>query len=84
MAAHTMELSGCFRFFKNIFTAVCTLLTLLLIFQELYSFVVLKPTSISGEEKVLEASDLPEAVQFSAGIDTLCMVFIIVMITNSS
>ena len=62
MAAHTMELSGCFRFFKNIFTAVCTVLTLLLIFQELYSFVVLKPTSISGEEKVLEASDLPEVV----------------------
>ena len=57
-----VELSGCFRIFKNIFTTVCTALTLLLIFQELYSFAVLKPTSISSEEKVLQASDLPEVV----------------------
>ena len=57
-------LSACFGFFtfKNIFTAVCTALTLLLIFQELYSFAVIKPTSISTEEKVLQPNDLPEVV----------------------
>ena len=64
MAANMVELSGCFGFFsfKNIFTSVCTALTLLLIFQELYSFAVIKPTSISTEEKVLQASELPELV----------------------
>ena len=74
MAAHMVRLSfGCFGFFtfKNIFTLVCTALTLILIFQELYSFAVLKPTSIYREEKVLEARDLPEVVICAdPGLDT--------------
>ena len=48
--------------FGNILTLVCSLLTLLLISQELYSFLVIKPTTTSKEEKELQPSDLPEIV----------------------
>ena len=47
---------------KNIFTAVCTILTALLIFKELFSFAVLRPTNTYQEEKQLDRSDLPEVV----------------------
>ena len=47
---------------KNIFGVVCTILTLLLIFQELFSFAVLRPTNTYQEEKQLDRSDLPEIV----------------------
>ena len=46
----------------NIFTAVCTALTALLIFKELFSFSVTRPTNTYEEEKQLERSDLPEVV----------------------
>ena len=48
--------------FGNILTLVCSLFTLLLISQELYSFVAIKPTTTSKEEKELQTSDLPEIV----------------------
>ena len=47
---------------KNVFTAVCTILTGLLIFKELFSFAVLRPTNTYQEEKQLDRSDLPEIV----------------------
>ena len=47
---------------KNIFTTVCTALTAFLIFKELFSFAVIKPTNTYEEGKELERSDLPEVV----------------------
>ena len=47
---------------KNVFTAVCTILTALLIFKEVFSFAVLRPTNTYQEEKQLDRSDLPEIV----------------------
>ena len=47
---------------KNIFTTVCTALTTFLIFKELFSFAVIKPTNTYEEEKEVERSDLPEVV----------------------
>ena len=38
----------------------CTVLTFLLICQELFTFVVTKPTSMSTQEKELQMKDLPE------------------------
>ena len=54
----------CSHFFtaKNFFTLACSVLTLLLLFQELYNFVVTKPTSTSQEEKQLKTSDIPDVV----------------------
>ena len=48
--------------FKNVFTLVCTILSALLIFQELFSFAVTRPTITYQEEKELDRSDLPEVV----------------------
>ena len=47
---------------KNIFTTVCTALTTFLIFKELFSFAVTKPTNTFEEEKEVEKGDLPEVV----------------------
>ena len=40
----------------------CTLLTLLLICQEVYEFAILRPTGTSTEERDLESGDFPETV----------------------
>ena len=56
---------------RKIFKIFCTLLTLLLIGQELFTFVIVKPTTTSKEEKDLESSDLPEVVVcLEPGFDT--------------
>ena len=47
---------------KNFFISICGLLTLFLICQELFTFVVEKPTSTSREEKDIEIKDIPEVV----------------------
>ena len=46
----------------RIFKFICSLLTLLLICQELYCFAVTKPTVTSAEEKDIDIRDLPEVV----------------------
>ena len=48
--------------FKNTFTLICSILTLALIYQVLFTYVVEKPTTTSKEEKELEITDLPEVV----------------------
>ena len=48
--------------FRNLSALICSVLTLVLICQELYTFVAIKPTSTSNEEKALETRDLPETV----------------------
>ena len=47
---------------ERVFKFTCTLLTLLLICQELYYFAVTKPTVTSAEEKGIDIRDLPEVV----------------------
>ena len=47
---------------NTLFTLICTILTLLLICQELFTFAVVKPTTTSQEEKELETNDLPDVV----------------------
>ena len=47
---------------KTVFTLICTILTVCLICQELVTFTIEKPTTISKERKELETSDLPEVV----------------------
>ena len=47
---------------KNVSTVVCTILTALLTFKELFSFAVTRPTITYQEEKELDRSDLPEVV----------------------
>ena len=48
--------------FKNAFTILCSFLTLALIFQVMFTYVVTKPTTTSKEEKKLEITDIPEVV----------------------
>ena len=48
--------------FKNAFTILCSFLTLALIFQVMFTYVVKKPTTTSKEEKKLEITDIPEVV----------------------
>ena len=47
---------------RTILKLICTLLTCFLLIQELYTFVVTKPTLTFIEEKKLEVEDLPEVV----------------------
>ena len=47
---------------KNCLTLLCASLTLFLIYRELVTFAVTKPTISSKEEKELETRDLPEVV----------------------
>ena len=47
---------------KYLFTSLCIGLTLLLIYQELVNFVIIRPTSNSFAEKKLETTDIPEVV----------------------
>ena len=55
---------------KKVFTFLCTILTLLLIYQELVAFAITKPTSNFQEEKRLEARDIPEVLLcFEPGFD---------------
>ena len=48
--------------FKNIFTILCLVITLFLIFELLVTFVREKPTTTTKLEKELETSDLPNVV----------------------
>ena len=57
--------------FRNCLKLICTLLTLFLICQELFTFVVEKPTTTSKEEKVFDFTDIPIVVIcLEPGIDT--------------
>ena len=47
---------------KNMFTVLCSILTMLLIYQLLLTYLVKKPTTTSEQKKDLELSDLPEVV----------------------
>ena len=47
---------------RNLFKCVCALLSAFLVFQELYNYVVIKPTTSAKEEKELKSSDIPETV----------------------
>ena len=47
---------------RTLFTLVCSVLTILLLLQELYNFVITKPTSTSIDEKQLETADIPDVV----------------------
>ena len=47
---------------SNFFTLACSVLTLLLLIQEVFNFVVTKPTTTSKEEKQLKAKDIPDVV----------------------
>ena len=47
---------------KNMFTSICSILTLYLIYQVLFTNVVEKPTTTSREQKDLDIGDLPEVV----------------------
>ena len=47
---------------RKVLKYFCTLLTLFLVCQELFTFVVIKPTSTSKEEKEIDITDLPEVV----------------------
>ena len=47
---------------NTLFILVCTILTLLLICQELFTFTIVKPTTSSHEERELEIADLPDVV----------------------
>ena len=54
-----------------VFTLLCAILTLLLIYQELVTFAITKPTSSSREEKDFESRDLPDVVLcFDHGFDS--------------
>ena len=47
---------------KNVFTSICLILTMCLIYQVLFTYVVEKPTSTSKEVRQLDVADLPEVV----------------------
>ena len=55
---------------RKVFTFLCAILTLLLIFQELFAFAITRPTSNFQEEKDLQTGDIPEVVLcFEPGFD---------------
>ena len=57
--------------FRNFLKFSCALLTLFLICQESFTFVVERPTTTSREEKVFDFKDIPEVVMcLEPGIDT--------------
>ena len=57
--------------FRKVLTFLCTILTLLLIYQELVAFTITRPTSNFQEEKKLETMDIPEVVLcFEPGFDS--------------
>ena len=57
--------------FKIVFKVICALLTLFLICQELFTFVVEKPSTTSREEKDIDINDIPEVVIcLEPGFDT--------------
>ena len=47
---------------RNLITSLCSLLTVFLICQILFNYIVERPTSTSMEEKVLRSPDIPETV----------------------
>ena len=47
---------------KNFFSLICTLLTITMVYRELYTFIIERPTTISKEEGILGMDDLPEVV----------------------
>ena len=51
-----------FSAFKNVFTLLCSTITLILILHLFLTFIVEKPTSTSILEKELEVFDLPDVV----------------------
>ena len=56
---------------KKVFKLVCTLLAILLIYQECFNFLVTKPKVTTNTEKDLNISDLPEVVIcLKPGFDT--------------
>ena len=48
--------------FKNIFTCLCLVITLILISQLLHTYLIKKPTTTTKIEKELEPHDLPDVV----------------------
>ena len=57
--------------FANLCKVICALLTLILICQEVFTFVVEKPTTTSREQKYINIKDIPEVVIcLEPGIDT--------------
>ena len=47
---------------RNLLTSVCAILSALMILQELYNFMIVKPTTAAKEEKEMMFSDIPETV----------------------
>ena len=47
---------------KNFFSLICSLLTIAMVCQELYTFAIERPTSVSTEEGSLGSDDFPELV----------------------
>ena len=48
--------------FRNLFTSVCALISALLIYHELYRYMIVKPTNTAKEEKELKTLDIPETL----------------------
>ena len=61
-----MEIGLCWfwKYFtvRNFVTLICSLLTIYLTYQEMYTFLIVKPTGTAKEEKQLKTADLPEVV----------------------
>ena len=61
-----MEIGLCWfwKYFtvRNFVTLICSLLTIYLTYQEMYTFLIIKPTGTAKEEKQLKTADLPEVV----------------------
>ena len=47
---------------RNLLTSLCAILSALMILQELYNFMIVKPTTAAKEEKEMMFSDIPETV----------------------
>ena len=47
---------------RNLFTSACALISAFLIYQELYRYLIVKPTTTAKEEKEIRLSDIPETL----------------------
>ena len=57
--------------FRNFFKLICALLTVFLIYQELFTFAIEKPTTTSKEDREIDINDIPDVVMcLEPGIDT--------------
>ena len=65
--------------FRNFFKLICALLTVFLIYQELFTFAIEKPTTTSKEDREIDINDIPEVI---CGPPVVCFNIIVAILSE--